>query len=103
MKLLNVAIIVGTSNSISAFGCIDGRDMFTKSITITKEKCLAPMVDFGNPGEPLPSETITTREYTHTDGNIYLVGVRPGGTQSIDFESVINFAKGDKSLPYRWL
>lgn len=103
MRNTKTAIIVGANNYISAIGYVDERNMFAGAISVTQEKVLAPLAGSANSGQPLPEESVDIREFKHTDGNIYLVGVRPGARQDIDFESVIDFVKGDKSLPYRWM
>lgn len=100
---MNIALVVDKDGYISAFSYADGRDMHIGAISVVKEKCLSPLVDHDNLGTQLPEETVRLREFRHVDGNTYLIGMRAGNTQDFDYAAVINFAKGDNSLPLRWL
>lgn len=77
--------------------------MQTGEVSVPKEKCLAQMVGSDKPGQSLPNEIVTLFGVKHSDGNTYLVGLRPGADQNTNFESVISFAKGDKLQPFHWL
>lgn len=98
-----IAVVIGFDGHISVVQYADERDMQCEEVSVTKEKCLALMGVRGKPAQPLPKESVTLRKYKHADGNTYLVGLRPGADQDTNFEDVINFVKGDKLLPFRWL
>lgn len=103
MRQTQAAIILGFGNHVSVVRYADERDMQSGEVLVTKEKCLAPLVFHDKPGKFLPKDSVTLHEFKHSDGNIYFIGLRPGADQNTNFEDVINFVKGDKLLPFRWL
>lgn len=103
MRQTKAAIILGIDNHVLVLCYADEREMQSGEMLVTKEKCLAPLVDSDKPGNFLPIDSVSLHEFEHSDGNIYFVGLRPGADQNTNFEDVINFVKGDKLLPFRWL